>query len=165
MKKEQTFNIANASDSDKAWIIDFYQKRWGTSRVVTKGVLHDVPNLPGFIAWRARNWVGLLTYQVINREFEIVTLDCIVENIGVGSALIRKAVEEAKIKGCERVWLITTNDNTPALRFYQKRGFQLVAIHRNALETSRELKPEIPKYGLDGIPLRDEIELEIVFNQ
>ena len=50
----------------------------------------------------------------------------------------------------------------PGLHFYQKRGFHLVAVHQNALDYSRTLKPEIPLIGMDGIPLRDEIELEIV---
>ena len=165
MNLEQTIHIENAAESDKSWIKDFYQKRWGTSRVVSKGVLHYVPELRGFIAWISRKRVGLLSYQIINREFEIVTLDSLEENIGAGSALISKAVEAAQVEGCDRVWLITTNDNTPALRFYQKRGFHLVAVRRNALEISRRLKPEIPDYGLDGIPLRDEIELELVINQ
>ena len=63
--------------------------------------------------------------------------------------------------GCRRLWLITTNDNLPALGFYQKRGWRLVALHRDALDESRRLKPEIPLLGIDGIPLRDEIELEL----
>jgi hypothetical protein len=63
---------------------------------------------------------------------------------------------------CKR--LITTNDNLNALRFYQKRGLALVAVHRNALEESRRIKPEIPLIGSDGIPLRDEIELEIMLD-
>ena len=70
----------------------------------------------------------------------------------------RQAAREA---GCGRVWLITTNDNLRALRFYQRRGFRLVAVHPDALERSRELKPSIPEIGLDGIPLRDELELEL----
>jgi len=57
---------------------------------------------------------------------------------------------------------MTTNDNTAALRFYQKWGFLLVAVHRNAVEQARKLKPEIPLTGIDGIPLRDEIELEVL---
>jgi hypothetical protein len=52
-----------------------------------------------------------------------------------------------------------------ALRFYQKRGFVLVALHRNALELSRKLKPEISLIGNAGIPLRDEIELEIMLDE
>ena len=70
----------------------------------------------------------------------------------------------ATASGCKQLWLITTNDNINALRFYQKRGFMLVAVHRNALELSRKLKPEIPMIGNDGIPLRDEIELEMILH-
>ena len=49
-----------------------------------------------------------------------------------------------------------------ALRFYQKRGFRLVALYPGALAESRKLKPEIPITGIDGIPLLDEIELELM---
>jgi RimJ/RimL family protein N-acetyltransferase len=77
-------------------------------------------------------------------------------------ALIEAVKNTARAAKCKRLWLITTNDNLNALRFYQKRGFVLVAVHRNALEISRQLKPEIPLFGADGIPLRDEIELEMI---
>ena len=63
--------------------------------------------------------------------------------------------------GCRRLWLITTNDNLAALRFYQRRGFELVAVHRRAVAAARRLKPEIPLVGAHGIPIRDEIELEM----
>ncbi len=58
------------------------------------------------------------------------------------------------------LWLTTTNDNLNALRFYQKRGFVLIKIHRNAVEIARQYKP-IPLIGMDGIAVRDEIELEL----
>jgi hypothetical protein len=61
--------------------------------------------------------------------------------------------------------LITTNDNTKALRFWQKRGFRLAAVHRNAVEKSRKIKPEIPLTGNDGIPIKDEIELEMALER
>jgi ribosomal protein S18 acetylase RimI-like enzyme len=57
--------------------------------------------------------------------------------------------------------LITTNDNTHALRFYQRRGFVLSALHRGAIRRSRQLKPEIPLAGFGGIPIRDELELQM----
>jgi GNAT superfamily N-acetyltransferase len=69
--------------------------------------------------------------------------------------------ESARAAGCRRLWLITTNDNLPALRFYQKRGFVLVRLHRGAVAGSRRLKPEIPLTGSEGIPIRDELELEL----
>jgi len=103
---------------------------------------------------------ALVTYRINGNKCEIVTLNCLVEGAGIGSALIDTVREMAISAHCKRLWLITTNDNTKALRFYQKRGFSLVAIYPNALEQSRQLKPEIPLVGNDGIPIRDEIELE-----
>jgi ribosomal protein S18 acetylase RimI-like enzyme len=91
----------------------------------------------------------------------VVTIDAFPEGAGAGTALLDAAARAARDAGCGRVWLITTNDNLRALRFYQRRGFRLVAVHPDALERSRELKPSIPETGLDGIPLRDELELEL----
>ena len=105
--------------------------------------------------------VGLATYRIESDECEIVTLNSIVEGIGAGSALINAVRSKALASNCRRVWLITTNDNLPALRFYQRRGFTLAALYSNALERSRQLKPEISLVGLDGIPLRDELELDM----
>ena len=72
------------------------------------------------------------------------------------------AIAQARENGCGRVWLSTTNDNIKAIRFYQKRGFDMVKLRRNSMEETRRLKPEIPLIGLDGIPLRHELELELV---
>ena len=83
------------------------------------------------------------------------------EKAGIGTALIDAVKDVATMARCKRLWLITTNDNMAALHFFQKRGFMLVAVYPNALEQSRKLKPEIPLIGIDGIPLRDEIELEM----
>jgi len=94
-------------------------------------------------------------------ELEITAIASQSEGRGVGSALMATAVETARETGCRRVWLITTNDNLPALRFYQKRGFRLVSIHRGAVDYSRaKLKPEIPELGRHAIPIHDELELE-----
>jgi ribosomal protein S18 acetylase RimI-like enzyme len=73
-----------------------------------------------------------------------------------------EAIQLARQVNYRRIWLVTTNDNTPALRFYQKKGFIIIRIFANALQESHRLKPEIPLTGLDGIPIRDEIELEYI---
>lgn len=78
------------------------------------------------------------------------------------SIRFRQSWKETCVKGCQRVFLITTNDNLNALGFYQKRGFELVAVHRGAVNESRKAKPSIPLIGYDGILLRDEIELEML---
>jgi RimJ/RimL family protein N-acetyltransferase len=105
--------------------------------------------------------VGLVTYRIEGSQCEVVTLNSEEEGTGIGTALLEAVCREAAAAGCTRVWLITTNDNLPALRFYQKRGMRLFALHPNAVEASRKLKPEIPLAGWEGIPIRDEIELEL----
>ncbi|MBS1248898.1 MAG: hypothetical protein MAG431_00468 [Chloroflexi bacterium] len=93
---------------------------------------------------------------------EIVSLDSLEEGHGIGTKLVEAVHQVAVENACERLWLITTNDNLNALGFYQKRGFELVAVHRGAMEESRRVKPKIPEIGHNGIPIRDEIEMEIV---
>jgi ribosomal protein S18 acetylase RimI-like enzyme len=146
---------------DRDWVIDLLHERWGSALIVSRGRVHEVDKLPGFIVEDQGAPIGLVTYRIDGEACEIVSLDSLMEGRGVGSALVRAVREAATEWGCDRLWLITTNDNTAALRFYQKLGFRLVAVHRNAIDRSRELKPEIPAVGTDGIPIRDEIELEM----
>ncbi len=146
---------------DPIWVARLVTDRWGAETVVTRGILYYPASLPGFVAWQAGERVGLVTYHLDQHACEIVTLDSLRPGIGVGRALIAAVRQVAQAAGCRRLWLITTNDNMEALRFYQKQGFILVAVHRNALELSRQLKPAIPLIGMHGIPLRDEIELEM----
>lgn len=80
---------------------------------------------------------------------------------GTGTALVEAVRLPARRQGCTRLWVITTNDNVDAVRFYQRRGFRLVRVHRRAADRSRaSLKPETPEVGAYGIAKRDEIELE-----
>ena len=154
--------ILPITTEEREWIIQFMQEHWGSDKAISRGVIHYPHNLPGFIALLNTEKAGLVTYNITGESCEIVTLDSTIPSIGVGTALI-EAVKDTAIKSsCKRIWLITTNDNTNALRFYQKRGFVLVAVHRDAIEQSRKLKPEIPLIGNYGIPLRDEIELEMI---
>ncbi len=152
------------TQADRKWVEEFYIQRWGSGRVVTRGKLYMVAALDGFIAWSARTRLGLITFHHVEEELEIVTLDSLEPGQGIGTLLINTALDHAYKSSCWRIWLITTNDNTPALRFYQKRGFHLAKIHKDAIQVSRQLKPEIPLIGLDGIPIRDEIELEIILD-
>jgi ribosomal protein S18 acetylase RimI-like enzyme len=147
-------------EGDREWVRETLRELWGET-VVSRGAVHDPTALPGFVAEEGGERVGLLTYRVDGADCEVVTIDAFPEGAGAGTALLDAAARAARDAGCGRVWLITTNDNLRALRFYQRRGFRLVAVHPDALERSRELKPSIPDIGLDGIPLRDELELEL----
>ena len=146
---------------DRAWVRGFLETRWGSAVMVSRGRRHDVADLAGFALFRNGQPAGLVTYRTADGECEIVTLDTVEEGRGVASTLLDAVREQARAAGCRRVWVVTTNDNTRALGFYQRRGFVLAALHRDAVAESRRLKPEIPAAGNAGIPIRDELELEL----
>jgi N-acetylglutamate synthase-like GNAT family acetyltransferase len=154
------FTVRPVDVRDRNWVAEFLDKHWGSTRLVSRGQAYLAHLLPGFVAEQDGEQVGLLVYRIDGDQCEIMSLDSVHEGSGVGTALINAMKEEAKAQGCKRLWLITTNDNLNALRFYQKRGFILAALYPNAVEQTRKLKPQIPLVGMDGIPIRDEIELE-----
>jgi N-acetylglutamate synthase-like GNAT family acetyltransferase len=155
-----SFHIRPTDENDIVWIADFLRQQWGSTRVVTRGRIHYAEQLAGFVPIQEGKPVGLLTFRIEDDGCEIVTLNSLLNGTGIGSSLIEAAKAAALSAKCCRIWAVTTNDNTDALRFYQKRGFAIVAVHQNAIEESRKLKPEIPVVGFHGIPVRDEIELE-----
>jgi GNAT superfamily N-acetyltransferase len=152
------FTIRPVNAEDKEWIRRLMQDHWAAEFVVVHGTVFHPHELPGFIAETGGNKSGLITYRLEGPECEIVTLDSLVEFRGIGSALIEAVERQARRAGCRRLLVVTTNDNLPALRFYQRRGFVLAALRPNALQETRKLKP-VPPTGMDGIPIRDELEL------
>ena len=75
--------------------------------------------------------------------------------------MLEVVVEAAREAGCERVQLLTTNNNLRALAFYQKRGFHLVALRPGEIDEQRKVKPSIPEVDSAGLPIRDELHLEL----
>ncbi len=153
--------IREIAADDRPWIRQFLIERWASPLMVTRGRIHDTDRLPGYIAEIDGEKVGLLTYRKENGACEVVTIDSIRSRHGVGTALLDAVRANAALHGCRRLWLVTTNDNLPALAFYKSSGFTVAAIHEGAMDEARRLKPEIPEIGIDGVPIRDEIELEI----
>ena len=155
-------SIHRLTAADLPRLRQFWKEHWDAEFVVAHGTVFHPENVSGFIALDGNEWVGLVTYSFLETDCEIVSIDSLRENDGIGTALIEKVVEEAKANQCRRVHLTTTNANLRALGFYQKRGFHLAALRPNAVEEARKLKPGIPLIGENGIPLRDEIELEMM---
>ena len=153
--------IQPVEEKNENWITSLITEQWGSVDIIYSGKKYNVLELPGYVAIYDEKPAGLITYQINNDNIQIITLDSLKEGIGIATALVEKVKETAKGKNCKRIWLITTNDNLKALHFYQKRGFTISAVYPNTLEQSRKMKPEIPLSGIGGIPLRDEIELEM----
>ncbi len=164
---DSIFYVRPLERDDRNWVAHFLDKRWRSTKIVSRGKSVYAHLLPGFMAElkdmpEDAEPAGLLTYNIEGDPCEITTLNSLQPNIGVGTALVTAIKQHAVEAGLRRMWLITTNDNMEALAFFQKRGFRLVAVHRDALSEARKMKPQIPLAGYRGIQLFDEIELEVM---
>jgi ribosomal protein S18 acetylase RimI-like enzyme len=165
MMVNMAFEVRYSTKDDRDWITEVLLDNWASNIIVTRGISYEADKLLGIIVEVDGIKIGLLTYKIKNAELEIITMNAIKKDIGVGTALLKEVEVIARQNGCSRIWLITTNDNIEALRFYQMKGFAIVAVHRFAIEESRKLKPQLPFVGKHGIPIRDEIEMELILKE
>lgn len=154
-------NIRAIESSDRDWIEKLLVERWGSAKIFVHGEAFFPADLHGFIAVQNAKPCGLITFNIQDETCEIITLDALISDLGIGTQLIESTKQKARSKGCQRLRLVTTNDNLNALAFYQKRGFRLTVLRVGAVDISRKIKPEIPLMGENGIPIRDELELEL----
>lgn len=157
----EPFDVRALTPDDRGWVARFIAEHWGDEIVVAHGEVYQPAELPGFVAERGRERLGLITYRLAGDGCEVMSLDSLLEGHGIGTALIEAVADAARAAGCRRLYLTTTNDNLNALRFYQKRGLRLAALRPGAVDESRLIKASIPAIGEHGIPLRDELELTL----
>jgi GNAT superfamily N-acetyltransferase len=151
--------------ADRPWVLARLREACGDATTARKGARIDASALPGFVATEDGRPVGLLAYDIAPAGCEVVAIVSARPGRGAGRALMDAARDHAASSGCRRTWLVTTNDNTRALRFYQRRGMDLRALHRHGARRSREAKPALLLRGADGIPLEHELELELLLDQ
>jgi GNAT superfamily N-acetyltransferase len=160
LKARASLEVVSTDVLDYSEVTTFFVEHWGTSQMVISSGIFQCDTLDGYaVVDQQKSIIGLLTYIIEGRECEIISLDSKVLNKGVGSRLLTAIERKAKKENCKEIKLITTNDNLHALAFYQKRGYQLVEVLSNAVEQARLVKPEIPLYADNGIPIRDELLL------
>jgi len=150
--------LRRVSDTDLPRLRQLRTDGWAGDTMIVHGEICRPEGPEGFVA---DDWAGVVTYLVRDRECKIISLNGLEPNRGIGSALIEAVVEDARGQACPRVFLSTTNEYSRALGFYQRRGFTLAAVRPGAINETRGRKPAIPLLGENGIPLRDEIELEM----
>lgn len=156
------FEIREIDDRDRVKVTRFLESTWGTTMMASHGVLIDASRLPGIGVFDGSGLVGLLTYNLKDRVCEVVTINSLRQGEGIGTELINRVVGLVQGLDLSRIFLVTTNDNIDAIRFYQKRGWCLAGINRGAIDEARaSIKPEIPKIGNYSIPIRDELIFEL----
>jgi len=147
--------IRDVCDDDRGWLRELIEAKWGLPVVSVSGA-YDPSTYPAVVAYHDGRTVGALTYRLGDGECEVLTLNSLEEGCGVGSALLEKARGIASQRGL-RLWLITTNENLAAIRFYQRRGMDLWALHRDFVDVVARHKPLVYD-DTEGIPFRHALE-------
>ncbi len=153
--------IRGVAPADGPWIRDWLTQRFASPRIVSRGVVHRADALAGFVAIEGAVPIGVVLHDRRGDECEVVALIAAREGRGVATALLEAVKRMARAAGCKRLWLTTTNDNVAAIAFYGRRGWTVAATRPGAMLEARRLKPELPKLGHGGVPIRDEIEFEL----
>ncbi|HWS44850.1 MAG TPA: GNAT family N-acetyltransferase [Acidimicrobiia bacterium] len=153
--------VRRVTPDDQAWVAETIVGAFASTRLVSRGRVHeDASVLDGFVVESDGRPVGCALWHEIDGDAELVVLVTTYRGAGAGTALLDAVVEFAQASGWHRLWLVTTNDNTDAIRLYQRAGWEWVGFHQDAVTKSRDLKPELPETGNHGIAIRHEIEFE-----
>ncbi len=161
MNAGDAIEVRPKTEVDDAFVRAELVRHWCSTTIWSVDREYDAANLPAFIAWVGGERVGHITLAFDPGECEVVTLSATVEGRGVATRLLEAAATAARDRGARRLRLTTSNDNLRALALYQKRGWRIIAAHPGMIDRYRERVPAIPVTGLNGIPLHDEIELEL----
>jgi len=148
--------------ADRAFLLHVWETSWGGDSVVSGGRERRLDDLDTLVAWYGADTVGAATYVFDGDCCDLVTIDTVAgaRRHGAGSALLSAVERAGHSAGAERLRVFTTNDNLDALRFYQRRGYRIVSVRPGAVDEARVMKPTIPEVAENGIPIRDELELE-----
>ena len=154
-----TITVRRLTDEDD--LAGWLTLHWGSDGVVSHGRVFRADELEGLVAERNGLRGGVLTWVEEGDTTELVSLDASTRREGIGSNLVTAAIEQARERGNRRLILTTTNDNCTALIFWQRLGFRMTALRPGGALESRKLLPGSPEVGENGIPVRDEIDLEL----
>src|SRR5216117_1378162 len=118
----------------------------------------DIDQMPALVAVRYADPSGALAYRLHGDALHIVALatEPMWQRAGVGGHLVAEAEMLARGQGRPRIVATITNDNLPAIYFYQRRGYRFAAIVRNSAATHAAGQAPM---GFAGIPIRDELQL------
>ncbi|MGD8486979.1 MAG: GNAT family N-acetyltransferase [Chloroflexota bacterium] len=162
MDQDRSVTVRGARDDEELKrLTRRVRSTWGES-VVRRGEAVDPADGELIGAFVDEEIIGVATYAVRGAECEVVAIEAYQQRHGIATALMDEIRTRAEATGCSRLWLVTTNDNVPAIGFYQKWGMDLALLRRDSVTEARaRLKPSIPETGYEDIPIRHELEFEV----
>jgi ribosomal protein S18 acetylase RimI-like enzyme len=150
--------VREATDAERPAVRELFQRDFGRTQIVAFGEVMDIDQMPALVAIAHGEPAGALAYRSFGDAFHMVALatDPMWQRSGVGGYLVAEAELLARRLKLGRLVVATTNDNLPALYFYQRRGYRMTDLIPSSIivHTHQELA------GFAGIAVRDEIQLE-----
>jgi len=150
--------VREATDEDRSAVRHLFEQDFGRLKITAFGEVLDVEQMPALVAVMHREPSGALAYRLLGDALHVVALatDPMWQRSGVGGHLIAEAELLARRLKLSRLVVATTNDNLPALYFYQRHAYRLMELVRDGVVAHvQTVQP-----GFAGIPVRDEIRLE-----
>lgn len=148
-------------DEEREKIREFVQRFWGEEEQLTFDRKFMVAELPAYAAKLENNMIGFISFTEVDDAILIAALAVLpqYQSSGVGRSLIEKVEAEAKRLRRKRLLVSTSNDDLPALAFYQSVGFQIYEVKPNVIAEKHGGILE----GVGGLPVRDELRLRKSF--
>lgn len=150
--------VRQATDDDRARVTALFVTDFGRSKFIAFGEEFQAETVPAIVAEMDGDLAGALAYRLQPGELQIVALatDPEWQRSGVGGQLVDHAERVAQEAGVSHVTVATTNDNLPALYFYQRRGYRLTEVVVDAVASANDGATIV---GFAGIVIRDEFHL------
>jgi ribosomal protein S18 acetylase RimI-like enzyme len=143
---------------DRAQILDLVEYFRRGSQPLRYCYTLEADALPAYVAADDGNIVGAASYRCVDSVLNLVMLNVLPQwrGRGVVTELVTAVLQEARAQGIERVFATVTNDDLPGLGLYQRLGFTITGVLVDRLTGKGRVES-----GFDGIPVRDEIQLEL----
>jgi ribosomal protein S18 acetylase RimI-like enzyme len=150
--------VRDASSSDRIKALELFKRDFGPAQLVSHGEAISLDNAAALVAETDGEIAGALAWRPFDGALHILALatDPMWQRAGVGGHLVAEAELLARRQNWPRVIVTITNDNLPALYFYQRRGYRVSAILRDSIAAHTR---EGQAVGFAGIPILDEIRL------
>ena len=148
-----------AEAADQPAALELFRRDFGRTSIASFGEVIPLAETSTIVADMEGDISGALAWRQRDDALQIVALatDPMWQRSGVGGYLVAEAEIVARRKSWTRVVLATTNDNLPALYFYQRRGYRITDVVRDAWRDHAELTIGV---GFAKIPVLDELRLE-----
>lgn len=129
--------------------------------LVIRGIVYEARSLRAVVAERDGEVVGYAPYSLAGNIAFVTVMGNFFADEEVTRALIGAVEALCRRAGRPFLRAVTSNDAIELLGLLQQLGYRIVAIWPNAMNLVRELKPRLPAVAVNGVPILDEIELEI----